>query len=1385
MSTVGEAAWLAIGWTMLHFLWVGGLIGIAAGVVLRVLRGATPEVRYGAALASLAMLAAAPAVIGYRETIAVGTGRPVPELRDRAGPALPLPVAGPIEEAPAPIARTEFAVPAGVAIAGPIRTGVPPLSWPSRLDGLASRLPWIWLLGSPITFVWVALGLAGAERLRRRGDAALDGELRRLCRRLAEELGIAREVAVAVCERLTAPVLVGIVRPLILLPASAMGGWGPDQVEMVLLHELAHVRRWDNLVNLLQRLIESALFFHPAVWIISSRVRREREHCCDAIVVGHTGRPRAYAEALLSLADRVPDRAPRAAVAMAGNDLVARVRRILNLEPEDHAMKLPRGLLALTAAILIVPAGFTIGHAHLAGPPGESQDEAKERGKPAVIQGRTVDEWLAALKNPDPAARRRAVEILGERALAPTTPPDEASRLQTAVGALLFTDEDAEVRRAVASFADRARGSDQPRGKGRIAEDQRMVRREQLKKLRDKYADLLKMKREALRKLAESVGSDDRATLALRQQYALEHLHYLQTELQGIRSQKRKLEAQLKAMTPAEQEGSKAPSPSEQEVDKLVERHPAITELTGQLAEHQRQLATKWEEVRRISRNPSDEPSIKALRKSVQDLRESLARRRREVRPEVIRQAAEGSRGEIARSLAILADLEQQLDREIQALSKANQSLTVRTLDLRTLQDEIAQIQAAMERIDKEPAALDAEQGPAPQSRPAADGPAAIQGKTIDEWLAALKDRDPAVRLHAVEVLGERSLDSAVPENERSRLGKAVSDLMSSEKDPDVRQAVAFFADLRSGPFRPTRVKRALEARRRTVRPTTVPIRLVDAQGRPVAGAVASTYFERDADREPSFTPPEAVGSATSDVRGELALKLPAFQDALGLYAIRQGGDHPLVGIHKATRDEVRDGKPLTIAMLPACRVRLRVECPGFRDLAEKYHAELGGPDWWRAAYVGLGEDPQASRPLFTSSTKGELEFLLPPGRFKIMAYGADANNTEPIVEVKPGHRVLSLGVVDVSPNDAVKQGIFRGYWRSIRRDARTDEERIVFRRLRPGTALKGEGRQVQDIAYSPDGRILATAHWYDADPGEVKLWDAATGGLVASLPVPVQEGGVLALAFSPDGKILAGSVGVLPNPKPPGVVVLWDVAGRRDLMTIRGHTARITALAFAPDGRTLASGGEDRTVRFWDVATGREVGRVDGNPGWVRSLAYSPDGKTLAIGSGQFVKLWDVAGHRPGATLEPDGFWVHSVAFAPDGRTLASGGSVVGPGNQIGQGRVRLYDLTRSPPVRRAELTLHREGPGRRNDFVSDIAFTPDGRRVAGIMMTTIAIWDAATGDEQDSLDRGSGSSADRLAVSPDGRWMAVSGMGWSGVSLYDISPPGPPRDATRPPGG
>ena len=165
-------------------------------------------------------------------------------------------------------------------------------------------LPWLWVCGAPLSFALTTAGLLGAERLRRQSRPLEDARITEMCRQLAASLRISCRVGVAICDRIAAPILVGVLRPMILLPAAALAGWDPQQLEMVLLHELAHVRRYDNLVNLLQRIVESVLFFQPMVWIISGWVRREREHCCDELVVARTRQPQAYAEMLVNLAER-------------------------------------------------------------------------------------------------------------------------------------------------------------------------------------------------------------------------------------------------------------------------------------------------------------------------------------------------------------------------------------------------------------------------------------------------------------------------------------------------------------------------------------------------------------------------------------------------------------------------------------------------------------------------------------------------------------------------------------------------------------------------------------------------------------------------------------------------------------------------------------------------------------------------------------------------------------------------------------------------------------------------------------------------------------------------------------------------------------------------
>jgi beta-lactamase regulating signal transducer with metallopeptidase domain len=214
-------------------------------------------------------------------------------------------------------------------------------------------LPWIWLTGSFSTLIAIMTGLLGVEQLRRSSRLVESGDLSRRCSALADSLGIARRVSVGICDRLAMPVLIGIVRPLTLLPPAALSGWSVEQLEMILLHELAHLRRLDNLVNLLQRFVESLLVFHSVVSWLSAWVRLERELCCDRIVVERLGKPVAYAEMLAALSG-ASHRSRQAVLAIADRHVLTRIRRLLNLEERSMKLTMPEGLGLLSAVIVCV-----------------------------------------------------------------------------------------------------------------------------------------------------------------------------------------------------------------------------------------------------------------------------------------------------------------------------------------------------------------------------------------------------------------------------------------------------------------------------------------------------------------------------------------------------------------------------------------------------------------------------------------------------------------------------------------------------------------------------------------------------------------------------------------------------------------------------------------------------------------------------------------------------------------------------------------------------------------------------------------------------------------------------------------------------------------------
>lgn len=285
----------AVGWTLLHFIWQGALVGALWAALRALLPRQASEARHALGLLALAALALAPVLTLGLLWPADGAASSHTGLLDSA-------------------------VAAGAAVVAPA----------GAVHAIGAMLPWlvaVWIAGVCVLAMRALLEWRRLDHIVRR-CAKAHAQIDALLASVSSRFGIVQRVRALVSEHVDTPMLVGWLRPVILLPTAVALGFPHQQVELILAHELGHLRRFDHWINLAQTVLETVLFYHPAVHWISREVRNERELCCDHLVLRTMqGEPYEYARTLAALEElRL---ANSFALAASGGDLIERVRRIV------------------------------------------------------------------------------------------------------------------------------------------------------------------------------------------------------------------------------------------------------------------------------------------------------------------------------------------------------------------------------------------------------------------------------------------------------------------------------------------------------------------------------------------------------------------------------------------------------------------------------------------------------------------------------------------------------------------------------------------------------------------------------------------------------------------------------------------------------------------------------------------------------------------------------------------------------------------------------------------------------------------------------------------------------------------------------------------------
>ena len=382
-----------LGWVLLHFAWQGTIAAFLLWMALLLTPTGRASLRYAIGCATLLVMMTAPLATALRLT--ASHVQPI-AVQPREGDVAAK--VGAIDSA----LEARHREPSTSAL----NVGPGSIRWMtgrSVVDDVDAALPWVvsgWALGVLLLSVRLLGGWWRTRSLRTRGLSPVPSWCAETIARLKPRLGINRPITFAVSLSIPVPMVIGHVKPLVLLPVAALSGLSPQQLEAILAHELAHVRRHDYLVNLIQTVIETVLFYHPAVWWVSRQLRVLREHCCDDLAVAACGDRKGYVHALLSL-EHLRGESPLLALGATDGPLFARARRVLiETDRTDASPRLAAAVIALTVGVVAI-----------AGVSTASQEPARSLSANRTLQTESPVPVIAVPPQSGPLAERWAASV--------------------------------------------------------------------------------------------------------------------------------------------------------------------------------------------------------------------------------------------------------------------------------------------------------------------------------------------------------------------------------------------------------------------------------------------------------------------------------------------------------------------------------------------------------------------------------------------------------------------------------------------------------------------------------------------------------------------------------------------------------------------------------------------------------------------------------------------------------------------------------------------------------------------------------------------------------------------------------------------------------------